>query len=339
MKVLFLIQGFSVAASRYRVLQYIPYLKSKGMETSVSLYPRTLKENFQFFNNLPQYDVVFLQRKRFNQPRLGILRKRAKRIIYDFDDSVMYRNSKAKDPISQTRRRRFVQMIKNSNFVIAGNEFLKNEVLPFNPNVEVIPTAIDQEKYYLKNYRRQQGKVILGWIGDHGSIHYLEKMRPIFEKIGERYPHVELEIVCDTFFDCERMKVIKKNWSSEEEVTDLQGFDVGLMPLVDDPWSWGKCGLKIIQYQGVGLPVVCTPVGINKDLVEDGINGYWAMTPEEWGTKLSLLIENSELREQMGREGRRRVLENYTYQACAPRLFSILTRAMEKPHGGERRSD
>jgi glycosyltransferase involved in cell wall biosynthesis len=80
-------------------------------------------------------------------------------------------------------------------------------------------------------------------------------------------------------------------------------------------------------------------VGINKDLVEDGVNGYWAMTPEEWEKKLSLLIENSELRERMGREGRRRVLENYTYQACAPRLFSILTRAMEKPHGGERRSD
>ena len=339
MKVLFLIQGFSVAASRYRVLQYIPYLNSKGVETSVSLYPRTLKENFQCFNDLPQYDIIFLQRKRFNQPRLGLLRKRAKRIIYDFDDSVMYRNSKARDPISQTRRRRFVQMIQNSHFVIAGNEFLKSEVLPFNPNVEVIPTAIDQERYHLKTYPLQQDRVTLGWIGDHGSIHYLEKMRPLFEKIGEQYPHVDLKIVCDTFFDCERMKVIKKNWSSEEEVADLQGFDVGLMPLVDDPWSWGKCGLKIIQYQGVGLPVVCTPVGINKDLVEDGINGYWAMTPAEWEKKLSVLIENSELRERMGREGRRRVLENYTYQACAPRLLSILTRAMEKHPGGERKSD
>jgi len=339
MKVLFLIQGFSVAASRYRVLQYIPYLNSKGVDTSVSLYPRTLKENFQFFNDLPQYDIIFLQRKRFNQPRLGWLRKRAKRIIYDFDDSVMYRNSKARDPISQTRRRRFVQMIKNSNFVIAGNEFLKSEVLPFNPNVEVIPSAIDQERYHLKTYPLKQDRVTLGWIGDHGSIHYLEKMRPLFDKIGEQYPHVNLKIVCDTFFDCERMNVIKKNWSSEEEVADLQGFDVGLMPLVDDPWSWGKCGLKIIQYQGVGLPVVCTPVGINKDLVEDGINGYWAMTPAEWEKKLSMLIENSELRERMGREGRRKVLENYTYQACAPRLLSILTRAMEKHPGGERKSD
>jgi len=336
MKVLFLIQGFSVAASRYRVLQYIPYLESRGVETKVSLYPRTLKENFQFFNELSRYDIVFLQRKRFNQPRLGLLRRRAKRILYDFDDSVMYRNSKAKDPISSTRRRRFVQMVKNCDFVIAGNEFLKREVLSFNQNVEVIPTGIDQERYHLKTYPVQQERVTLGWIGDHGSIHYLEKMRPIFDRIGAKYPHVELKIVCDTFFDCDRIKVIKKNWSSEEEVADLQGLDIGLMPLVDDPWSWGKCGLKIIQYQGVGVPVVCTPVGINKDLVEDGTNGFWAMTPEEWEEKLSLLIENPGLREQMGREGRRRVLENYTYQACAPRLFSILTRVVEKPAKGRR---
>ncbi|HXX34191.1 MAG TPA: glycosyltransferase family 4 protein [Thermodesulfobacteriota bacterium] len=336
MKVLFLIQGFSVAASRYRVLQYIPYLESKGVQAEVSLYPRTLKENFRFFNQLSQYDIVFLQRKRFSQPRLALLRKKAKRIVYDFDDSVMYRNSKAKDPLSSTRRRRFVQMIKNSDFVIAGNEFLKSQVLPLNQNVEVIPTAIIAERYQLKTYPAQAGRVILGWIGDHGSIHYLEKMRHVFERLGERYPHVELKIVCDTFFDCDRMEVIKKNWSPEEEVADLQGFDIGLMPLVDDPWSWGKCGLKIIQYQGVGVPVVCTPVGINKDLVEDGVNGFYAMTPEEWERKLSLLIENSELREQMGREGRKRVLRKYASKVCAPRLFSILTRMMEKPSEGRR---
>jgi glycosyltransferase involved in cell wall biosynthesis len=330
MKVLFLIQGFAVAASRYRVLQYIPYLESKGVKATVNLYPRTLKENFQFFKNLSRYDIVFLQRKRFNQPRLGWLRRRARRIIYDFDDSVMYRNSKAKDPLSSTRRRRFIQMIKNSDFIIAGNEFLKSEVIPFNPQVEVIPSAIDEGRYHFKTYPVKQERVTLGWIGDHGSIHYLEKMKPIFERIGEKYAHVDLKIVCDTFFDCDRIRVIKKNWSSEDEVADLQGFDIGLMPLVDDPWSWGKCGLKIIQYQGVGVSVICTPVGINRDLVEDGANGFYAMTPAEWEEKLSLLIENAQLREQMGREGRKRVLEHYTYQACAPRLFSILDRVAKE---------
>jgi glycosyltransferase involved in cell wall biosynthesis len=329
MKVLFLIQGYSVAASRYRVLQYLPYIESKGVEATVSLYPRTLRENFQFFNTLPQYDVVFLQRKRFNQPRLGLLKRRAKRIIYDFDDAVMYRNSKAKDPISQTRKRRFLQIIKASDFVIAGNEFLKQEVLPFNLNVEVIPTSIDQDRYHLKDYTVKKEKVTLGWIGDHGSIHYLEKMRSIFESIGRRYLYSELKIVCDIFFDCEKINVVKKLWKSEEEVADLQSFDIGLMPLVNDPWSWGKCGLKIIQYQGVGVPVVCTPVGINRDLVEDGLNGFYATTPEEWQEKLSLLIEDSMLREKMGSEGRRRVLEGYTIQACAPRLFSVIKQVME----------
>jgi len=183
----------------------------------------------------------------------------------------------------------------------------------------------------VKDYGIKKEKVTLGWIGDHGSIHYLEKMRPILEGIGDRYSQVELKIVCDTFFDCERMKVIKKHWNPEEEVADLQGFDIGLMPLVDDPWSWGKCGFKIVQYQGVGVPVVCTPVGINRDLVKDGVNGFYAMTPGEWEDRLSLLIDNPALREKMGREGRKRVLENFTLQACAPRLFSILKRVMEGP--------
>lgn len=330
MKVLFLIQGYSVAASRYRVLQYLPYLEFKGVKVTVSLYPRTLKANIQFFKILPHYDIVFLQRKRFNQPRLGLLRRRANRIVYDFDDSVMYRNAKNKDPISQTRSRRFIQMVKASDFVIAGNDFLKSQVLPVHSNVETIPTPIDQKRYALKDYGVKKERVTLGWIGDHGSIHYLEKMRPIFDRIGECYPHAELKIVCDIFFDCEHIKVVKKPWTLEEEVADLQSFDIGLMPLVDDPWSWGKCGLKIIQYQGVGVPVVCTPVGINRDLVEDGVNGFYALTPEEWEEKLSLLIEDSLLRERMGREGRRRVLGNYTVQVCSPRLFSILNRLMER---------
>jgi glycosyltransferase involved in cell wall biosynthesis len=261
---------------------------------------------------------------------LGWLRKRARRIIYDFDDAVMYRNSKAKDPISQTRRRRFVEMIRVSNFVIAGNEFLKRQVLPFNPNVEVIPTSVDEERYHLKDYTIQKEKVTIGWIGGHASIYYLEEMRPIFERIGKRYPHSELKIVCDIFFDCEEIHVAKKPWKLEEEVADLQSFDIGVMPLVDDPWSWGKCGLKIIQYQGVGLPVVCTPVGVNRDLVEDGVNGFWVRTPEEWEEKISELIENPLLRERMGRDGRRKVIGRYTVQSCAPRLLSIFERVMEK---------
>ncbi|MCX8118175.1 MAG: glycosyltransferase family 4 protein [Desulfobacterota bacterium] len=331
MKVLFLIQGYTVAASRYRVLQYLSYLQSNGVEATVELFPRTPREYLRWFRSLPRYDIVFIQRKRFNHPRLWLLRKRAKKIVYDFDDAVMYRNSKSEQPLSLSRRRRFAQMIRASDFVIAGNEFLKREVLALHPRVEVIPTPIDISRYRPKNYRHRGERITLGWIGDHGSIHYLEKMKPIFEQLGRKYSYLDLKIVCDTFFDCESIRVIKKNWRADEEVADLQSFDIGMMPLVDDPWSWGKCGLKILQYQGVGLPVVCTPVGINRDLVEDGVNGFYARTPEEWMERLSLLIEDPELREKMGMEGLKKVASQYTLQACAPKMLSILQRVFGMP--------
>ncbi len=331
MKVLFLIQGWKVAASRYRVLQYLPYLKENGMETEVIPYPRTLSEKWSFFKSLPSYDIVFLQRKRLTGLRLWLLRRRSDRIVYDFDDSVMYRNSTAADPTSKTRRRRFARMLKASDAVIAGNEFLKKEALKYNHNVEIIPSPIDIERYTPKSYDSKEEGVILGWIGDHGSIHYLENMRPVFDALSKKYEHLRLKIVCDTFFDCNQMEVIKKQWNSDDEVQDLQSFDIGLMPLMDDPWSWGKCGLKIVQYQGVGVPVVCTPVGINRDLIKDGENGFWAMNQEEWIDKLSILIDDGPLRRKMGLKGREKVKTGYSLQECRLKIYRILKELMERP--------
>jgi len=324
LKVLFLIKGWQVASSRYRVLQYIPYLENKGVKVKVILYPRSLRKNWSFFKSLYHYDIIFCQRKRFHTWRLWLLRKRANKIIFDFDDSIMHRDSNAKNPISKTRMRRFVNMIKASDGVIAGNKYLKRNVLRYNMNVEVIPSPIDIEQYSQKQYNSENIDVVLGWIGDYGSIHYLEKMRAVFDILGRKYPNLKLKIVCGVFFDCNEIEVIKKQWNSEDEIKDLQSFDIGLMPLMDDPWSWGKCGLKIIQYQGVGVPVVCTPAGINRDLVKNGENGFWAKDQKEWVRKLSILIEDSHLRKKMGIIGRDRVKKEYSFQACAPRMYQFL---------------
>ncbi len=304
MKVLFLIQGFNVAASRYRVLQYIPLLNAEGITTQVSLYPRTPAEFTRFFRDLPEYDCLFLQRKRFSGPLLALLRRRAKKIIYDFDDSVMYRNSKAGSPHSRTRMKRFADMVRASGFVIAGNRFLEEQARRFTSAVAVIPTAIDGDRYTPKDYDRPKERVTVGWIGDHGSIHYMEKMKPLFEELGRKYPHIELSIVCDVFIDCEHIRVIKKMWSQETEVSDLKDMDIGLMPLMNDLWSEGKCGLKILQYFGVGVPAVCTPVGVNRDVVKDGVSGLCANSPREWLEKISVLIESPSLRKEMGLKGR-----------------------------------
>jgi len=324
LKVLFLIQGFEVAASRYRVLQYLPYLESKGIEPSVSLYPKGVGQLLRFFRKLPGYDVLFLQRKRLQPGLLGLLRRKARRIVFDFDDAIMYHNSKAASPHSRTRRRRFADIIKASDYVIAGNSFLEKQTAPFTNRVTVIPTPIDNTRYVVKDYGAKKEAVSIGWIGDHGSIHYLERMRPVFEELGRKYPKVQLEIICDIFFDCDHMKVVKKMWSHDSEIEDLRNLDVGVMPLLDDPWSWGKCGLKILQYYGVGVPAVCTPVGVNRDVVQDSVNGFWAMTHEEWVRKLSILIEEAELRRTMGIRGYELVTKSFSLQACAPKLEQIL---------------
>ncbi len=320
MKVLFLIQGREVAASRYRVLQYLPYLESRGVEAHITTYPSTVHEFFTFFRELPDYDCLFLQRKRFHGVFLKMLRKRAKKIIYDFDDAVMYKNSTASAPYSATRQRRFAAMVRSSDSVIAGNSFLREQAERYNDHVTTIPTVIDQSRYPAKMYDSIKENVTIGWIGDHGSIHYMESYRDVWEELGRKHKHAYLTIICDTFIETNDIPLVRRMWSSDREVEYLGGLDIGVMPLFDDLWSRGKCGFKIIQYLAVGVPAVCTPVGINRDVVEPGVNGFWAETREDWVKKLSLLVENATLRKEMGVAGRERVIREYTVQACAPRL-------------------
>lgn len=324
-KVLILIQGKEVAASRYRILQYIPYLEEHCIVCTVREFPDSLKDYLFLISDLHRYDCVFIQRKRFHYPFLPIFRLKANKIIYDLDDAVMYKNTLAKSPYSRTREKRFKNMVQNSDVVIAGNSFLKDKSSQYNTRVITIPTSIPAAKYCLKDYSIKKDLVTIGWIGDHGSIHYLERMKGVWNEIGKRFPgKVELKIICDVFFDCESIPVRKVTWSSSTEVTELMDMDIGVMPLIDDPWSWGKCGLKILQYFGVGVPAVCTPVGVNRDVVEHGHSGYWAKTEEEWVNALSMLITNEENRVTMGLHGRTILERMYTQEVNAPRILSVI---------------
>ena len=323
MKILFLVQGLDVAASRYRVLQYLPYLKEHGIEPTVTPFPKGFFKKLKLFKDISKYDILFIQRKRFSILWLKYIRMNARKIVYDFDDSVMYRNSKASHAESNTRAKMFKNMINASDYVIAGNEYLKRNTAPYTDNVINIPSPIDMTQYTQKEYSENNDNITLGWVGAHGSIHYLEKMRPVFEILGKRHNNLKLKIVCDTFFDCEDMVVEKKFWSEKDEVEDIKSFDIGLMPLLDDPWSHGKCGLKILQCLATGVPVVCSPAGINKEIVEDSVHGFWANTPEEWIEKLEILINDNNLRKRMGTEGRKKVIKHYSLDANTPRLLKV----------------
>ncbi len=325
MKVLFFVQGLSVAASRYRVLQYLPFLEAAGIGTEIREFPSRLKGWLGLMPQLREASIVFVQRKRLPLSVLLMLRRMSKRIVFDFDDSVMFKNSLSPNPYSLRRRLSFKRMLRFTDLVVAGNGFLKGEADRYHGDVRILPTPIDGERYPQKEYAPHDG-VRVGWIGDHGSIHYVEAYRDVWERIGERYgPSVELAIICDTFIASERIRVRPINWSSETEVRELMDFDIGVMPLFDDLWSRGKCGFKILQYLGVGVPAVCTPVGVNREVVSDGVTGFWAETRDEWVAKLSTLIEDAPLRERMGRAGRETIQAGYTVQVCAPKLIEWLS--------------
>jgi glycosyltransferase involved in cell wall biosynthesis len=223
-------------------------------------------------------------------------------------------------------------MVKGSDVVTVGNQFLKNQVLKVDPEkrVFVIPTSIDTNLYPKKKKISNNEEVILGWIGTKGNLKYLKKLEPVFETIRRRFPRVKLKIVSNDFYDSLHLPVIKKPWKLEDENEDLISFDVGLMPLDDDLWSRGKCGLKIIQYLSVGVPVVCTPVGINSDIVKDGENGFWASNHRAWVDRLSTLIQNQELRHRMGLKGIETVEQEYCLTVTSEKFFGVLQSLLRK---------
>lgn len=309
-----------MAASRYRVLQYLPFFEAHGIEPAVFEFPRSLGDWLILYGQLKKADILFVQRKRLPLSALVLLKGRGKRIIYDFDDAVMFRNSLSGNPYSLRRRMSFQRMLRFTDLVIAGNRFLKGEAQKYHGNVRVLPTPIDADRYRAKEYGETK-TVNVGWIGDHGSIHYMESYKDVWEALGRKEPHTTLTIICDTFIETRAISLKKVRWSYDTEIDDLHRLDIGVMPLFMDLWSEGKCGFKIIQYLGVGIPAVCTPVGINRDVIEDGVNGFWAVTHEEWVEKLSRLIEDPALRMKMGKAGREKIMEHYTVQKCAPTLI------------------
>ena len=326
MKVGFLIHGLDVSSCRYRVLQYFPYLKDHGIETSVFFYPRTWFDRVQFPRLLKEFDLLYIHRKLFHPLEFWLIRRKVRKIIYDFDDALMYRSSGPRGPHSISRRTKFAYMAKRVDAVVAGNQFLRSEALPYNSHVEVIPTSIDLSHYGVKNKFHPDGPLVIGWLGSSSTLKYLNRLMPTLETLYQHYPHFQLKIVCDQFLESSILPVIKKRWSFDEEGVDLQSFDIGIMPLVDDLWSRGKCGLKILQYYGAGVPAVVTPVGINRDIVKDGVNGFWAQHEEEWKGRLLRLIQDETLRREMGLRGRETVKSEYSLEVNASRILAVLQR-------------
>ena len=336
MKVLFLIEGWVAPAPRYRVLQYLPWLKERGINCEVRAlhgesYPpwfhkplignvyKALVRSRRWFQvrDADQFDVVFLQRltlpfSSFVERRL--LRKNP-RVIFDYDDA-LFQTPEGEDPVRMKVFRRVVDAVRT---VIAGSQYLADKA---REDATVIPTVIDTDQYV--PVERTGNELVIGWMGTHSNYPNFPEILPHLEEVLNRFPHVSFHVVGDLAppFKLPRMRFTR--WTKEREIALLQGFDIGIMPLLDSDWNRGKCAFKLIEYMSVGIPVVAGSVGANREVVLEGRTGFLAERPEQWSQALTRLIDDADLRQTMGRQGRERCTAHYSLNSQRDRLLAVL---------------
>lgn len=324
--VLFLLEGRDTPSSRLRVLNLFPHLDRKRFAAEAAVIPNSVFSRPVLFRKAAAADIVVIQKKLFHFWELPFLRgKRC--VIYDFDDMVMLPGRdkfKPEKPLQGPRYNRFKMTINKADAVIAGSDFLKSYAEGVQDRTTVIPTCVDTHAQGVKTAQEINEGLVLGWIGTRGNLHYLKALSPVFSNLARKHPGLTLKIVCDGFIDPPGVNVLKKQWKLEDESDDLLSFDVGLMPLRDDLWARGKCGFKLLQYMAAGLPSVASPVGVNKDIIQDGVNGFLAESTEEWEDRLDRLLGSAELRKRMGFAGRKVAEDRFDVRLAASALSSVL---------------
>jgi len=247
-------------------------------------------------------------------------------LVFDFDDAIYLGDTSQANAWS--RRLKSVSKVETicraARHVTVGNEFLARYARDRARQVTVIPSTIDTDVYQIQPRARNRVPVI-GWTGSVTTVPYLAALAPALRRLREKQ-EFELRVI-GANIEIEGLAVRCLPWQAESEPDDLRALDVGLMPLPDDEWSRGKCGMKALQYMALGIPPVVSPVGVNTTIVRDGVNGFCASAEEEWIDRIALLLEDEPLRRSLGQEARRTVEESYSARAHAPRVARILTEA------------
>lgn len=325
--VLALVESDTHVCCRYRILAFRPALQAAGHTLTVRAFPRDIIARLRLFATARRFDVVVVQRKLLSLAELLVLRRFARKLLFDFDDAVWLRDSySAKGFYSGKRQRRFRAIVRRSDAVVAGNRFLADEVRPLNPNVAVIPTCVDPTAYPFAEHTRPPGEARLVWVGSSSTLQGLERNREMLDVIGRTVPGVRLAVVCDRFPTFDSLPVDAVQWNGATEAAETASSDIGIGWVPDDPWSRGKCGLKLLQYMAAGLAVVANPVGVQADMISPGETGLLATTVEEWVNAISALTNDPHLRRRLGRAGRERVEREYSVTVGGQMWNEVLNR-------------
>jgi len=256
------------------------------------------------------------------------------RITFDFDDAIYARPTSVKAHLfdAKSYERQLINMVKRCSQVVVGNSYLYQYVMKYNSRITIIPTPVDHKQFSalvpetLNSKSEKMGaKIIIGWVGKSENLIYLDSIKDALKQISDlRQNVVNLKVISNKPYFIEGVDILNQSWSIENEVENLRSIDIGLMPLIDDEWSRGKCSFKALQFMSLGIPVVISPVGTNKEIVTHGLNGYIANTNEEWVKYLLNLIDDEKKRKILGLAGREFVIAKYTYEVTTPMLVKVL---------------
>ena len=345
------------AGCRFRVSQYIPYLRGAGFDVTVSpFYSReyfafvyrpgnyvrkatglaslTLRRLGQLFS-MRRYDLVFLYREAIPIGPPLIERAIARMgmpIVYDFDDAIFLPAvSEANKAVSFLKNPgRVAEILSLSRQVTVGNEFLASYARQFNPRVTVIPTAVDTQRFVPRaDAPPDHGrKLVVGWIGSPTTFPYLESIKDMLAEVASRHPFTLKVSGAGRAVNFPGVDVEVAPWSMADEVTLFNTCDIGVYPLTDDQWARGKCGFKAIQFMACGVPVVAAAVGVNKEIITHGVDSMLASSRQDWIDHLSRLLTDAELRRRMAVAGRRTIVARYSLDVTAPQLAGALRAAL-----------
>lgn len=336
---------------RFRIEQWVPHLKEQGVTFEVDelmtpqqqkmlhsgesaqrkarmILETTLRRRSRLSESIKGADVIWLHRTMAVIGPPWMERRLARcgvPMIYEFDDAIWKaETARANRMFAWLKYADKTQEIcRLSHTVVVGNAYLAEFASQFARNVEIVPTTIDTESYRPRSDYAQSGRIVVGWSGSITTSAYLKPIAGALQRVAKSHDIV-LKVIGDRNFRLDGVPVEASDWSSATEQADLATFDIGLMPLTDDEWSKGKCGLKALQYMGMGIPTILSPVGVNAEIVRNGENGLWATTEDDWVDAITRMIESPELRERLGRAGRQTCETEYSATSQAPRVLEIL---------------
>jgi len=347
---------------RFRIEQWEPFLKDEGIEIDYYRFAdeqlmKTMPQEGKFvskigglvqafarrlshFSVLSKYDVIFIYRAAAMVgpaflERLMTLYRRP--IILDFDDSIFLTHTAESNKYLGWAKfaGKTATICRLSSSVIVGNSFLAEYAAKYNPHVTIIPSSVDIEKYQPRVRSPQNGRIIVGWTGSSTSQTNLESFAPMLRKLMESRDNIELHVHSDREPDLPGISYRWHRWSRETEVDIIASFDIGIMPIPDDLWSRGKCAMKALLYMSLGIPAICSNVGVNREVIKHGKNGFLAGTTEEWLESFDALVADEGLRRRLGDEARKTVVEHFSMKQCARLFADAIIRTVQREIAAE----